>query len=182
MSACVRACLRACVPACVHIPRELSNSVSIPSTIDSVHGCALILCCVCPEHMDAAVMSGTNSHRNIKDIYYKSVFIIHHFETHNRKPQLALQLEFQPFSFCQRLTRQHQHQHQRRMNLRELRAELRKLGLPTTGRKRELEQRLAGDARCKALDKDTGARSMEGAEDTLVQGAEKPDRMKKVSQ
>ena len=68
------------------------------------------------------------------------------------------------------------------MNLRELRAELRKLGLPTTGRKRELEQRLADDARCKALDKDTGASSMEGAEDTLVQGTEKPDRMKKVSQ
>ena len=66
------------------------------------------------------------------------------------------------------------------MNLRELRAELRKLGLPTTGRKMELEQRLADDARSKALDKDNGASSMEGAEDTLVQGAEKPDRMKEV--
>ena len=66
------------------------------------------------------------------------------------------------------------------MNLRELRAELRKLGLPTNGRKSELEQRLADDARNKALDKDTAASSIEGVEDKLVQGAEKPDRMKRV--
>jgi hypothetical protein len=66
------------------------------------------------------------------------------------------------------------------MNLKELRAKLRELGLPTDGRKSELEQRLADDARSKALDKDSVASSIEGVEDTLVQGAEKPDRMKEV--
>ena len=66
------------------------------------------------------------------------------------------------------------------MNLWELRVELRKLGLPTNGRKSELEQRLADDARSNARDKNTAASSIEGVEDTLVQGAEKPDRMKEV--
>ena len=66
------------------------------------------------------------------------------------------------------------------MNLRELRAKLRKLGLPTSRYKSELEQRLADDARSKVLDKDTAASSVEGAEDTLVQSAEKHDRMKEV--
>jgi hypothetical protein len=66
------------------------------------------------------------------------------------------------------------------MNLQELRAELRKLGLPTTGRKRELEQRLEDNARSKALNMDTIPSCMEGIEDEMVQGAEKPDRMKEV--
>ena len=62
------------------------------------------------------------------------------------------------------------------MNLLELRAELRKMGLPTTGRKRELEQRLEDAARNKEL----GPGAVEGAEEEVVQGAEKPDRMKEV--
>jgi hypothetical protein len=66
------------------------------------------------------------------------------------------------------------------MNLRELRAELRKMGLPTTGRKRELEKRLEDAARSNALDPGAAASSIEGAEDEVVQGAEKPDRMKEV--
>jgi hypothetical protein len=65
-------------------------------------------------------------------------------------------------------------------NLRELRAELRKLGLPTTGLKRELEQRLAGRARSKVFHKVNAAGSMEGIEDEEVQGAEKPAWMKEV--
>ena len=43
----------------------------------------------------------------------------------------------------------------------------------------ELELRLANNARSKALDKNT-ASFMEGPEDEMVQGAEKPDRMKQV--
>jgi hypothetical protein len=43
----------------------------------------------------------------------------------------------------------------------------------------ELELRLANNARSKALDKDT-ASFKEGPEDEMVQGAEKPDRMKEV--
>ena len=66
------------------------------------------------------------------------------------------------------------------MNLQELRAELRKMGLPTTGRKRELEQRLEDAARNKELGPGAAASSIEGAEDEVVQGAEKPDRMKEV--
>ena len=64
--------------------------------------------------------------------------------------------------------------------MKELRAELRKLGLPTTGRKRELEQRLEDNARSKVLDKDAAAGSMQGVEHEMVQGAEKPARMKEV--
>ena len=66
------------------------------------------------------------------------------------------------------------------MNLQELRAKLRKLGLPTAGRKRELEHRLEDDARSKALHIDTAPSCMGGIEDEMVQGAEKPDRMKEV--
>jgi hypothetical protein len=65
-------------------------------------------------------------------------------------------------------------------NLRELRAELRQLGLPTAGRKKELEQRLANDARSKVLHEDTAAGSMQGIEDEEVKGAEKPARNKEV--
>ena len=63
--------------------------------------------------------------------------------------------------------------------LGELRAELRKSGLPTAGPKRELEQRLADTAKRKALAEDA---AMEGMEDEVVQGVEKPDRMKRVRQ
>ena len=66
------------------------------------------------------------------------------------------------------------------MKLRELRAELRKMGLPTTGRKQELEQRLKDAARSNAPGPGAAASSIEGAEDEVVQGAEKPDRMKEV--
>ena len=64
--------------------------------------------------------------------------------------------------------------------VRELRAELRKMGLPTTGRKRELERRLEDAARNKELGQGAAASSIEEAEDEVIQGAEKPDRMKEV--
>jgi hypothetical protein len=54
------------------------------------------------------------------------------------------------------------------------------MGLPTTGRKRELEQRLEDAARNKELGQGAAASSIEEAEDEVVQGAEKPDRMKEV--
>ena len=61
----------------------------------------------------------------------------------------------------------------------ELRAELRKLGQPTTGLKKELEQRIISDAaKRKAIAEDA---AMEGMEDE-VQGEEKPGRMKEVRQ
>jgi hypothetical protein len=65
------------------------------------------------------------------------------------------------------------------MNPQKLRAE-RKLGLPMAGRKRELEQRLEDAAGSNALDVSAVASSMEGTEDKVFQGAEKPDRMREV--
>jgi hypothetical protein len=65
------------------------------------------------------------------------------------------------------------------MNLRELRAELRKLKLPTAGRKRELELRLEA-AQSTVLDKDATTSLKSFQDEVVLHSAEKPYRMKEV--